>query len=173
MAYTDPRTWTTNELVTAAIMNTHVRDNFRATTSTIPKTADESVTSSAVLQDDDHLTFSIAANEVWYVCFVQWVSCASASVDYKNAFEGPASVTYHLSSYGANTAGTFAYTNHRSVADTSTWIAGSTGNLLLSEGIVVNGGTAGNFRLQWSQAVSNGTATVLKRGSTLIRSKLA
>lgn len=28
MAWTTPRTWVTNELVTAAIMNTHVRDNF-------------------------------------------------------------------------------------------------------------------------------------------------
>ena len=27
MAWTTPRTWTTGELVTAAIMNTHVRDN--------------------------------------------------------------------------------------------------------------------------------------------------
>jgi hypothetical protein len=27
MAWTSPRTWTTGELVTAAIMNTHIRDN--------------------------------------------------------------------------------------------------------------------------------------------------
>jgi hypothetical protein len=30
MAYTTPRTWTTGETVTAAIMNTHVRDNISA-----------------------------------------------------------------------------------------------------------------------------------------------
>lgn len=29
MAWTTPRTWTTNELVTAALMNTHVRDNLK------------------------------------------------------------------------------------------------------------------------------------------------
>ncbi len=28
MAWTAPRTWTTGELVTAAVMNTHVRDNL-------------------------------------------------------------------------------------------------------------------------------------------------
>lgn len=28
MAFTTPRTWVTGELVTASIMNTHVRDNF-------------------------------------------------------------------------------------------------------------------------------------------------
>ena len=35
MAYTAPRTWTTGELVTAAIMNTHVRDNFTAVAPTV------------------------------------------------------------------------------------------------------------------------------------------
>jgi hypothetical protein len=30
MAWTTPRTWATSELVTAAIMNTHVRDNLNA-----------------------------------------------------------------------------------------------------------------------------------------------
>lgn len=30
MAWTTPRTWVTNELVTASIMNTHVRDNLNA-----------------------------------------------------------------------------------------------------------------------------------------------
>jgi hypothetical protein len=30
MAWTSPRTWSTSELVTAAIMNTHVRDNLLA-----------------------------------------------------------------------------------------------------------------------------------------------
>lgn len=29
MAWTDPRTWVTSELVTAAILNTHIRDNSR------------------------------------------------------------------------------------------------------------------------------------------------
>lgn len=30
MAWTAPRTWVTNEVVTSSIMNTHVRDNFNA-----------------------------------------------------------------------------------------------------------------------------------------------
>lgn len=30
MAWTSPRTWTTGELVTAALMNTHLRDNLKA-----------------------------------------------------------------------------------------------------------------------------------------------
>lgn len=30
MAWTDPRTWVTGELVTAALLNTHLRDNLKA-----------------------------------------------------------------------------------------------------------------------------------------------
>jgi hypothetical protein len=30
MAYTTPRTWTAGETVTAALMNTHLRDNLTA-----------------------------------------------------------------------------------------------------------------------------------------------
>ncbi len=30
MAWTDPRTWVASEVVSASIMNTHVRDNFKA-----------------------------------------------------------------------------------------------------------------------------------------------
>ncbi len=38
MAWTTPRTWVTNELVTAAIMNTHVRDNLNETIGAITGT---------------------------------------------------------------------------------------------------------------------------------------
>ena len=31
MAWTTPRTWVTGETVTAALLNTHVRDQFRET----------------------------------------------------------------------------------------------------------------------------------------------
>lgn len=39
MAWTAPRTWVVNEVVTAAIMNTHVRDNFNQTGPAIVTTA--------------------------------------------------------------------------------------------------------------------------------------
>lgn len=39
MAWTAPRTWVTNEVVTAAIMNAHVRDNFLETSAATVTTA--------------------------------------------------------------------------------------------------------------------------------------
>jgi len=47
MAWTAPRTWTTGELVTAAIMNTHVRDNLLETASAKVTTAGDIVYATA------------------------------------------------------------------------------------------------------------------------------
>lgn len=44
MAWTAPRTWTTGELVTAAIMNTHVRDNLLHLGDSAGTTVDDTVT---------------------------------------------------------------------------------------------------------------------------------
>lgn len=43
MAWTAPRTWTTGEVVTAAMMNTHVRDNFLETAAATVTTAGDMV----------------------------------------------------------------------------------------------------------------------------------
>ena len=41
MAWTAPRTWVTNEVVTKAIMDAHVRDNLLETAPAAATTADE------------------------------------------------------------------------------------------------------------------------------------
>ena len=43
MAWTDPRTWVTGEVVTASLMNTHVRDNLNMTAPHIVTTAGDIV----------------------------------------------------------------------------------------------------------------------------------
>lgn len=47
MAWSSPRTWTTGELVTAAIMNTHVRDNFNQTAPALVTTKGDLVIATA------------------------------------------------------------------------------------------------------------------------------
>ncbi len=48
MAWTTPRTWVTGETVTAALMNTHIRDNFRETSPfTVTTTGDISYADAA------------------------------------------------------------------------------------------------------------------------------
>jgi hypothetical protein len=47
MAWTTPRTWVTSELVTAALMNTHLRDNLTFLLTNIPNQTVASITSAA------------------------------------------------------------------------------------------------------------------------------
>ena len=47
MAWTDPRDWTTGEVVTAAIMNAHVRDNLNVTSAGVVTTAGDIAYASA------------------------------------------------------------------------------------------------------------------------------
>ena len=47
MAWTAPRTWTTSEVVTASIMNSHVRDNFLTTAPAVASAAGQLIVATA------------------------------------------------------------------------------------------------------------------------------
>ena len=47
MAWTSPRTWVTAELVTAALLNTHVRDNLTYLLTNVPNLTVASITNTA------------------------------------------------------------------------------------------------------------------------------
>ena len=65
-----PRDWTAGELVTEAIMDTHVKNQLISTLHLLKyKSSDETVTSSTVLQNDDDLVYAVGANELWYFDF--------------------------------------------------------------------------------------------------------
>jgi len=173
MAWTTPRDWVGGEFVTESIMDTHVRDNLTLVPHFLRKTADESVVSSTTPQDDDHLTFSIAANEVWSVQAVLWHSSASGTPHFRYSFAAPASATFHLIGRSLTTGGVFQFINIRSAADNCDALSGSTFQISFLDGVVVNAGTAGSARVTWAQAVSNATATVLKQNSHMFIARLA
>ena len=168
MAWTNPRTWSDGELVTASIMNTHVRDNLRTTPHLIVrKTADESVVSSTALQDDDHLFFAIGASEVWSVDVNLMALDASVGVaDLKIAFTIPAGCTMFLATCVPDNANVVTYiTWDTSGTGQGIGVGTSTPKFFRISGIVVNGGTAGNFRMQFAQNTSNGSAVTVKASS--------
>ena len=179
MAWTAPRTWTDGELVTKAIMDPHVRDNFLAVGPhlIVRKTADESVTSSVVLQNDDVLLMAVAANEIWKFELSLLVT-GNATGDFFAAFTFPTSGTISAHSVHNGAGGTVALqlfssttspTSGRSFGLTN----GSPPESILISGVYVNGANAGNLQLQWAQNVSDATATVVKANSTLWAVKLA
>lgn len=178
--WTNPRTWTDGEIVTALIQNTHIRDNeeyLYYTNRVIPKTANEGVLNSAVLQNDDHLLYALAASEVWaFEIVLEIIQGASALPNFKYAITVPALATL---AYG----GTYEIPAAASATDQATAVAGtampvdvddSEVKIIVIHAIVVNGANAGNMQLQWAQnAATAGITTTVTTGSYLVGRRLA
>lgn len=180
MPLATPRTWVVGETVTAALMNAEIRDQMNtliADVDYVHKTADESVTSSTTIQNDNHLLVSVAANTE-YEIIVRLAVNGSAAADFKMAWTMPAGCTGQRFSRGP------AVSSATSTADTTTRASGltdnftteinygvfSTGQLSFVEEIlyVVTAGTAGVVQLKWAQNASSGTATTVVAGSYIV-----
>ena len=218
MAWTAPRTWVVGEVLTAALLNTHLRDNLLETApakvttaedilvatagnalkrlgkgsdaevltltagavgwaagaapvTATHKSSDESLTSDTALQNDDDLSFAIAANEIVYVAMQLHITTSSAG-RFNFQFTGPASPTevmlaYAFSSNASSAGGgannVLAFSSARAIVPAATIVS------MVLSGVIDNGVNAGTVQLQWAQQVSNGTATVVKAGSSLSR----
>jgi predicted extracellular nuclease len=143
------------------------------------KTADESVTSSTTVQDDDHLTFPIGASETWYAEWNLSVSGGSTG-DLKVTVTMPSGATSELLVTAVATGGTTAINSvgvitSSASAEIGCGLQAGTGNrnAVTIEGVIFNDTTAGNVTLRWAQNTSDGTATTVRKGSTLIYRRLA
>lgn len=141
----------------------------------VRKAADESVTSSTTLQDDNELTFTIAANEIWTYQIWLKIAVGALAADGKYAITVPAGATKvdgiltldvaatggvgNLNAFGGG-GGAFAVDNTFET------------NLLIN-GTVSNGATPGSVTLQWAQNASSATATTVKAGSFLVAHRVA
>ncbi|MFD9225374.1 hypothetical protein ACFWDI_36440 [Streptomyces sp. NPDC060064] len=183
MPLATPRTWVVGEVVTAAELNAEIRDQMNALiadNASVHKTADESVTSSATLQNDNHLLVSVLANAE-YEIVLRMCANGSASGDIKLAWTVPAGSTSQRFCRGPDTssAGSSAATTVRSNGLTDGHATAinygvfSTSQQSFIEEIlyISTGGTAGTVQLQWAQNVIDATATTVEAGSymTVIR----
>jgi hypothetical protein len=139
------------------------------------KTADESVTSSATLQDDDELTFAIAASEVWQFEAELLVTGTFANHGWAYQVNAPAGAGGRIGQtflIGSNVNGTNAGPSAgQSIAAASFVAAG--GGVVRIAGTVVNSTTAGNVTIQWAQGTSSGSALSVLAGSYLKRMRVA
>jgi hypothetical protein len=139
------------------------------------KTADESVTSSTTLQDDDHLLFPIGANEEWVATFEIDAGAAVNTTGFQTAITAPAGATLNASGSYISSGGALLYavtTTSGNNFIASTPGAGATAGIHLKVW-VLNGGTPGNVTLQWAQNALSGTALTFKKGSFLQASRVA
>lgn len=142
------------------------------------KSADEDIANNT-LQDDNHLTFPIAASEIWVVEYHLYAACASNSPDIKMALGVPVGATTiwgiaGLDDGATNTASSKRQ-SHASAALSSGIPASSVADTYINfVGTIENGANAGTVALQWAQnSTSAGNPTKVKRGSWMIATKVS
>jgi hypothetical protein len=142
------------------------------------KDADEPITSSTTLQDDDDLTISVSANVTYAITgWLSWVG--NGTGDIKFAWNAPAGATLSAQIHGPHGAlvdgtgngsveffpawlGVTSFpTSAQSYGASTTVVSGHV------KGLLEVGANAGNLTLQWAQNVSNGTSTIVKAKSWL------
>ena len=146
------------------------------------KTADESVTSSAVLQDDDHLTFPIAANEEWIADFYLDIGAVLSTTGINVSVTSPVSSTINMNAQLCGGAGNDTNTNTRTERSPTNGgtlnfpaasYPNSTDGVMHLSYWVLNAGTAGNITFQFCQATSSGTAVTVRKGSHMVAHRVA
>jgi hypothetical protein len=147
----------------------------------VAKTADESVTSSTTLQNDDHLFFTVdAAGTYVFDVWLYGTSAANAAGDLKVGFTFPTG-TCHMGGAGAS------INLAADSIDSGEWLAfapATSGSTVTQFGLStavtqshVHGtliATAtGTLRLQWAQFSSSASASTLKAGSHMLVRRVA
>lgn len=140
------------------------------------KTQDTSTASDAAYDDDPHLAASVLANAVYFV-EVYGVYQAGATGQIKFQMTHPSGSTLEAGSWeydaGTDAASQVNWAANASLGSSSptAFVAGLVGTganvPFRLQGTLIVGSTAGTLALQWAQNVSNATATILRKGTTM------
>ncbi|MEU6294815.1 hypothetical protein [Streptomyces erythrochromogenes] len=163
-----PRTWVVGEVVTAAMMNAEIRNQFTALIAAEPeivKSADTGRTSTTTLAADPHLALSVAANATYTIDgFIDYDGAFGAG-GLKVDFTLPLSANMRWTLHGNVVADTTQKAQTNTTDHTGSLTVGTygTGGLhtharLAGHLTTVNAGT---MALRWAQSSSNGTATTV------------
>ena len=141
------------------------------------KTGDESVTSSAVLQDDNHLAVAVVATGIYVVELVGYCqSAANAAGDIAFGFGFPSGAMdlgglgphNSLASGSQSDVESFARLAQASVTATLPYGCSTSVTTAFIRALLAVGVTGGTLQLKWAQQASNASATTLKAGSHLV-----
>ena len=176
MAFTAFRTWVASEVLTAALLNTQVRDNGLILKTSINDdgtlaslqsgrlTSNQTWTTDTTLADITGLSFTIAASEVWaFISLIHLVSPGAADIKFDVTAPSGASGRHGLISArneigdGSATIGT--------IVNVST--VDSTDLLHVHGGTIVNSTNAGTVQVQAAQNNSSGTTTIYANSSVI------
>lgn len=138
------------------------------------KTATETVNTSSVLQDDDDLAVTVAADTVYEV-HARLIYDSATGADFSVGWSGPSGATLdNWNLLGLTNAATSNEGSIKVPAQTDINAGPSVGGAgvgtkLVAEakGLLIVGGTAGTFQLRWAQRASDASNTSVYAGSYL------
>lgn len=149
----------------------------------VRKSASESLASNTTLQNDDHITFALAASAVYELKAFLSVS-GPAGGDFKTAWNitGPASGGNHTNRYALGppttsadvTDGNLRSSRHTWGSSVAYGLDGTNSSHIEEGGLLdTTAGGSGTITLQWAQNTSNAASTVLATSSYAILERLA
>jgi len=151
----------------------------------VRKTADETVNNSNVLQNDDHLLLTIAANEVWLInLFLLWTSPTTGPY-LKTGWSYPTGCSIKWGAEVKVASTNSAYWSYIASGGSKSALLTETSTLIDILGanaaicglhltaIVINGANAGTLNFQWAQGNATAEDTKILANSCLIAHKLA
>jgi hypothetical protein len=134
------------------------------------KTGGESVTSSVVVQDDDHLNFNIPANQTWRAVYELYVT-TGATTNLRTKFLVPSGASATVSVFSrSNNDHRLDEFSDATVENVHTYNNSSTSTAPHMTRIflrVVNGANAGTVTFQWAQGTSSATSLTVRSLSGL------
>jgi hypothetical protein len=130
----------------------------------VAKTADETVTASTVMQNDDILSLPVEAN-TRYALTLCLMFNAPATPDLKIGWAYPSGTTlkWHRESTGVTGATKLA--DALVETDIEPIAGDGADDVFVIQGLVTVGSTAGNVTFQWAQNVSDASGTIVRAGS--------
>lgn len=143
------------------------------------KTASQSITNSTTIQDDTHLQLSVVVNAVYRLEGLLIFNGATSG-NLKIGWAAPASSTLDWAAIGQNTSASSSsgpvITNAQTISSTAYQlgtIGTGTNMVAIVRGLLITGGTAGTFKLQWAQSTANATATTMVLNSNVSLQRVA
>jgi len=130
----------------------------------IPKTADESVTSSTAKQNDNAIDFAIVANKMYLVKLFLLLNDTNGDADFKFNWALPAGATFDGKRIKVEADG------NDDISEAADWVedvVDTNDHCVVIVGVIKCGGNAGWATLQWAQNASRAGATTVKAGSYL------
>ena len=153
MGWTTPKTWSVGEVVTAANMNLHLRDNLNALYQVAKmKASNETVNNSTTLQNDDHLVLAVNASTKYTLVAFLIGFADNDTPDIKIKWILPTGGTMRWAELRELGAGTQALTELTEVSEAALPTTNAN-KIFLFTGAVTIAGTAGNVQLQWAQNI--------------------